>query len=269
MAVIYFNGDWINESALVISENNRSFRYGDGFFETISYKEFKALWLPYHFERIKQSAAITQITLPESFTLNYFEDTIAQIAQKNDLSDARIRFHIFRDGGGAYFPELDTAAFICTAKKLVFNDELQAIAHAVIYRENTKPHTPLSNVKSANALIYILASKFAASQHAADAIILNSSGRICEATSSNIFLIQGERIITPSLSEGCVNGIIRRIIIEKLNTIESEISEADLLMADAVFLTNTIKGICPVLKIGNIDFDTSKVKEVINQFSKL
>lgn len=269
MAIAFFNGDWIAENQLSITESNRSFRYGDGFFETIAYKEFKALWLPYHFERIKTSAKILQIALPDFFSFEYFEEIISLIAQKNDLSNARIRFHVFRDGAGTYLPETDKASFLCSAVPYSYTEHSKVVENVVIYRDNVKPKTPLSNVKSANALIYILAAKFAESQNAEDAIVLNSSGRICEAISSNVFLIHGDKITTPFLSEGCVSGIIRNILIGKLNATEAEISEADLLSADAIFLTNTIKGIRPVSKIGNKDFDTSKVKAIINLFSKL
>lgn len=269
MAIAFFNGDWIVENQLSITESNRSFRYGDGFFETIAFRNFNPLWLPYHFERIKQSATITQITLPESFTIDFFKEIISQVAQKNDLSNARIRFHIYRDGKGAYLPETDKAGLICSASHYTFSDQIYTIGNAMIYRDNVKALSPISNIKSANALVYILAAKFAQTQNADDAIIINTSGNICEATSANLFLIQGQKIITPPLSEGCVNGIIRQVLIQHMKIAEEKITETDLRNADSIFLSNTIKGICPVQSISDIKYNTKAAEKIATEFEKL
>jgi branched-chain amino acid aminotransferase len=269
MNTIWHNGNWIKENELSITESNRSFRYGDGFFETIAFRNFNPLWLPYHFERIKQSATITQITLPESFTIDFFKEIISQVAQKNDLSNARIRFHVFRDGAGTYLPETDKAAILCRAVPYSYSEPSKVIENVVIYRDNMKALTPISNIKSANALVYILAAKFAQTQNADDAIILNTSGNICETTSANLFLIQGQKIITPPLLEGCVNGIIRQVLIQHMKIAEEKITETDLRNADSIFLSNTIKGICPVQSISDIKYNTKAAEKIATEFEKL
>jgi branched-chain amino acid aminotransferase len=269
MAIAFYNGDWIAENQLSITESNRSFRYGDGFFETIAYKDFKALWVPYHFERIKTSAKILQIALPDFFSFEYFEEIISLIVQKNDLSNARIRFHVFRDGAGTYLPETDKAAILCRAVPYSYSEPSKVIENVVIYRDNMKALTPISNIKSANALVYILAAKFAQTQNADDAIILNTSGNICETTSANLFLIQGQKIITPPLLEGCVNGIIRQVLIQHMKIAEEKITETDLRNADSIFLSNTIKGICPVQSISDIKYNTKAAEKIATEFEKL
>jgi branched-chain amino acid aminotransferase len=79
-------------------------------------------------------------------------------------------------------------------------------------------------------------------------VLLNQSGNVCEAISSNLFVVINGAIYTPPLSEGCVAGIMRQLVIELASEVrqkvfETQLRPSDLLMADEVFLTNSIVGI--------------------------
>jgi branched-chain amino acid aminotransferase len=109
-----------------------------------------------------------------------------------------------------------------------------------LYNENCKSRGPLSNIKSGNALIYVLASIWAKNQNLYDALILNDLGNIIESTKANIFWTKGNVSYTPPLSEGCIAGVMREEIMSNELVIEKPCKINDLLEADSIFLTNTL-----------------------------
>lgn len=120
-----------------------------------------------------------------------------------------------------------------------------------LYTEQYKPCHDLSLVKSGNALLYTMAGIWAKEEGWDDVLLLNEHGCICEATGSNVFVVKGETVYTPALSEGCVDGVMRRHIITRLQHADYTLSETmvtieQLEQADAVFLTNAIQGIISV-----------------------
>jgi branched-chain amino acid aminotransferase len=109
-----------------------------------------------------------------------------------------------------------------------------------IYRENYKSRGPLSNIKSGNALIYVLASIWAKQHSLDDALLLNDLGNIIESTRANIFWTKDNICYTPPLSEGCIAGVMREEIMSKEMVIEKACKMGDLLNAESIFLTNAL-----------------------------
>jgi branched-chain amino acid aminotransferase len=131
-----------------------------------------------------------------------------------------------------------------------------------VYYENYKACTSLSNIKSGNALIYVMAAKFAADNNLNDVLILNEHGRIAEATSSNLFIIKKDTAYTPPLNEGPVAGVMRALLLAKATKLGIKVKEMpleikDLFEADECFLTNVIGGITSVHKFRNKVFKTT------------
>ena len=119
-----------------------------------------------------------------------------------------------------------------------------------IYPDARKSCNVFSNLKSANFLPYTMAALYAKENKLNDCLLLNNSGNIADATTANLFIIKDGMITTPALSEGCVNGVMRRHLLERLKMEnrsfkirESIITIDNLLHAEEVFLTNAIKGI--------------------------
>ena len=106
----------------------------------------------------------------------------------------------------------------------------------------------LSPIKSINAQLYVMAAIYASENNIDDCIITNSTGGAAEGISSNIFFIQKGILYTPSIDQGCVNGVMRKIIIEiakeaKIPVVECPVYKEELFDADELFLTNVIQGI--------------------------
>ena len=105
-----------------------------------------------------------------------------------------------------------------------------------------------SNLKSANFLPYVMAAKYANEKKLNDCLVNNIKGHIADATIANIFLVKNNLVITPAPGEGCVRGVMRKYLIEKIGTAGFEVREGvvtknDLETFDEVFLTNAMYGI--------------------------
>ncbi|HET7001561.1 MAG TPA: aminotransferase class IV, partial [Puia sp.] len=128
----------------------------------------------------------------------------------------------------------------------------------------------LSNLKTNNYLLNIVAAQFAKGNGYDDAVILNHRGNICEAGSSNIFLMQKGVLFTPALSQGCVAGTKRRELLERLPDLGFQVEETIITKemvheTEEVFLTNAIRGIMPVICIDNTYYTRELTTRLMQQ----
>jgi branched-subunit amino acid aminotransferase/4-amino-4-deoxychorismate lyase len=237
---------------------NRAFIYGDLLFETIRVMDGVAQLMGLHYNRLKQSAAV--LKYETNLTMNQFEQAVQQCVAESGLQKARVRFVLHRNATGFYTPDAHQTHYFAEA----FSWEVPAAQKpltAGVYTDNFKPCTELSSLKSGNGLLYVMAGIYARERGWDDAIILNEHGCICEATASNIFMVKQEKVYTPALTEGCVAGVMRAHTLSQLRHADYEVEETvismeQLLDADAVFLTNALRGISHVGSIGDKQFQS-------------
>lgn len=227
---------------------NRAFVYGDLLFETIRFSGGVLVNIDFHTKRLEQGAKLLGFDLPNTWGVNYLSDLILP---KINSYNSRIRLVMSRQGEGFYLPDNNSVIFYVEHWPLLPKKVL--VDNIDVFEGQHKACNSLSNLKSGNALIYVLASQYAAANHLDDALIMNQYGRLAEATSSNVFWIKNGVISTPPLTEGPVAGIMREVVMELalkkgflLQEIDLTIEE--LLVADECFLTNAINGIIMVNK---------------------
>ena len=141
-----------------------------------------------------------------------------------------------------------------------------------IYDEIRKPKNMLAEIKSANALLFVLAGIHKNKYHFDDCLLLNEQGNIIEATSSNVFLVKGNQLFTPPLEDACLPGIMRSLLLSIAEEAEIEVKQlsisiADLEVADEVFLTNAVSGIRWVLGYGPKRYFNQKAKFLIQKIN--
>jgi branched-chain amino acid aminotransferase len=229
---------------------NRAFIYGDLLFETIKIEQGKPMLSSLHYTRLTSSACLLKFDMQLSFET--FEQAIVDAL--NGQQTARVRFTLYRDSEGFYTPHTHKTAF--TIEVFPLPDKKNEGITIGLYTDLYKSCHELSNLKTGNALIYVMAGIWAKENGFDDAMLLNEHGCICEATSSNIFLVKNDKVFTPALTEGCVDGVMRSHIISQLKQGEYDIKETviameQLLDADHVFLTNAVQGIVPVKQFGS------------------
>jgi branched-subunit amino acid aminotransferase/4-amino-4-deoxychorismate lyase len=251
VSFINFNGEIVEANQPVFSHTNRAFRYGDAVFETIRLMGGEILYFEKHLVRLKSAMTYLGMQWHDDFNFQNLYLLIRHLDQVNQLKgNGRIRMEVFREDGGYYAPSSNKVSYLIEAHPL--NDKDYRLNETGLkvdfYHEVAKPISNLSNLKSSNALYYVMAAMYKQKAAIDDCIILNAAGNVAEAISSNIFIVVKGDVITPALNQGCVAGVMREVVIDLLkergkNIIESKFSSADIQKADEVFLTNVIDGI--------------------------
>lgn len=265
-----YNGKLFKEETPIVTAGSRGLRYGDGLFETMKMKNGLLLFSNEHFARLWKGLSVLQFTIPKHFDPEKLTQEILQLAQKNQHHKAaRIRLTLFRGEGGLYDAAHHLPQYIIETWPLPEgNGELNSNGLDIgICTSVKKSCDILSNLKTNNYLVYVMAALEAKSQKWNDAIVLNSFGRICDTTIANIFFIKNEMVYTPSLKEGGVAGVLRQYIIEQLRSSgfdcsEKEVTVEELLQADEVFLTNSIYNLRWVKSIGDKTFHNQLIQKI-------
>jgi branched-subunit amino acid aminotransferase/4-amino-4-deoxychorismate lyase len=246
-----YNGHLISIYEPMVSFANRAFRYGDALFETIRVVSGKIMFLTDHMRRIKLGMAMLRMNIPNELNADPISRLIQQLIQVNEIkSDVRIRFTVFRNEGGFYTPVSNDISFLIETEPLTDSGyNLNEIGYRVdVYHDIKKPKNKLATLKSGNALMYVLAGIYKKDIKLDDVILLNEDANICESVSSNIFFVKNGALYTPSLTEGCVEGVLRKQILDiaqrnRILCYEINIPLNTMLNSDEVFLTNAIQGV--------------------------
>jgi branched-chain amino acid aminotransferase len=272
MASINLNGKIYRAEEPVLFASNRSYRYGDGLFETMKVKNGELQLAGLHFERLFYCLRLLNYEVPVLFTPETITQQVIQLCTSNKCEKlARVRLSVFRGNGGLYDDD----------KKLNYLVECWPLSESVnrlnenglvidIYPDAAKSVDSFSNLKSANFLPYSLAAVYAKEKKLNDCLVLNCYGRIADSTIANIFLVTNNSIITPALSEGCVAGVMRKHLLGTLagtgySVMEQEVTAEQVEKADEVFLTNAINGIRWVKNFRNKEYSRTKTTEIYHQ----
>ena len=264
---INWNGKQTGSNHVNILPGNRSFRYGDGCFETMKMVNGNLLLQQYHFERLFSSMEQLKLTFPSNLHSHALLQQISELAESNGHRGfARIRLTIYREGDNnkqisseaGYL--IETMAGDKTTKQ--FNEQGLQLA---IYKDAQKSCDLFSSIKSNNYLPYTMAKIWANENKLDDSIVCNSFGRIADSSIANIFVVDNGIIKTPPLSEGCINGVMRRHLLaycraENLPFKEEPMTIEQLLNAAEIFLTNAIIGIKWVAKIDKSEYTNAVSK---------
>lgn len=255
---ILFNDEFVAADHAIIKSSNRGFKFGDGLFEFMRMCNGKLQFAEQHADRLRAGMKALKM---EGYALldEYFlRQKTAELLKKNKFNgNVRFRLTIYRDGEGLYTPSINKAGYVLEAIPLEQAQyELNKKGLIIdVYDEITKSINKLSNYKTSNALLYVMAGLFQKQHRLDEALILNQNGFLCESTSSNVFVVYQKQIYTPALSEGCVAGVMRSVVLQLAKThglplIEAQINPEILNEAEEVFVTNASGGIRWVMGYG-------------------
>lgn len=252
--MVILNGRLFEPGAPEVSLLNRSFKYGDGLFETIRVFRGNLLFMNDHFRRLTRGMHILGLEVEPDW-LNQVRADLRRSLLANGIDDhGRVRLHVYRSGVGAYAPVEDTPYYLIESYSLKEDSYQQAGGISIgVYPDWHLTPNPLSGCKSANALPYVLAARYARVQGWDESLMLGPNG-LAEASSSNLFIIRHQQLITPAEDSGCLPGVMRQVVMRVAREVripvkEKRISHRDLNQADEVFLTNVVRGIQPVAQI--------------------
>ena len=268
--MINFNGKILDESDQL--SNNRGFLYGDAVFETLKIVNNKILFWEDHYFRLMSSMRIIRLDIPETYTPEFLKENIIKIHQKKSLTgNSRVRITVFRYSSGKYRPESNTSSFIISSEEvresnyILNNGDYKVDLFKDFYLDNQL----ISSIKSNNKIINVVASIYSNENGLKNCILLNKDKMVVEFINSNIFTVNQGKIYTPKLSSGCLNGVMRKNLINilKLNSFEvfeEDISTFDLTKSDEIFGTNIIQGLFSVTNYRNKNYSNSISLKILN-----
>ncbi len=251
MLYINNNDEILENDSVTIKTGNRSYLYGDGVFESIRIIKGEPINLANHISRMLEGAKRIKMRPPSFFDEDFFRTRIIELIQKSAISDGgKCRISIDRSSGGTFKPESNEVEFYIEVYPTEISKfELNQKGIEVdIYTDLKKQKNTLSNFKTKNCLVYILAAITAKEKGLDDYLITNETGGILESSSANLFVVSNGVLYTPGLEEGCLAGTMRMQIINLaiangIKVYECNILPQNLLVADEIFLTNAITGI--------------------------
>ncbi|MEP3209752.1 MAG: aminotransferase class IV [Maribacter sp.] len=274
---VNFNGKLLPQSENFLNHENRGLRYGDALFEAIRVSGDKIFFWEAHYLRLMASMRILRMEIPMEFTMEFLEKEILKTIASNGLknSSARIRLTVFRNNGGLYLPETNEISYCIEAKVLPspFYVLEEATYEVELFKDFYVNADMLSTLKTNNKIINVVGSVFARENDYDNCILLNQNKQVVEFLNGNIFMVNGTTITTPPLQDGCLNGILRKQLIELLAKLpnyelkEISISPFDLQKADELLLTNSILGIRAVTKYRKKEFTNVVAKDLIGKLN--
>lgn len=258
---------WVDDRLLPatgphLSAFDRGFQLGDGVFETLRARAGRPTELPEHLERLRRSADGLSIELPADLAAR-ISGAIESLLQAEGLDgpegDASIRITVSRGvirargllpSAAASRPTVVVQAWPVTPAPA---GHLEHGLHLVPSSVRRDPSSPLSALKTTSRADYVHARLEARSLGADDALFLTIDGRLSEATSANIFIIQGSRLATPSLDCAVLPGTTREWLLRwapgaGLEAWQGALYTEDLLGADEAFLSSSVAGVLPVTR---------------------
>jgi branched-chain amino acid aminotransferase len=245
LSAVWFNGAFV-AGTLPLDAHDRGFLLGDGVFETVAVINHKPLWLDEHVQRMAHASTELGIAFNAEGTFT----GLTEVLKKSEVQCEVLRISLSRGkaahglAGNGTSPSLLITLDEFAAKNLFQSCRLK------VSQVRRNEFAPSSRLKTLSYIDGIAAAREVAAD-ADDALMLNTSGHVASATVANIFALQGDELVTPSLDQGILPGTTRHVLLSHakklgLKPVERTFSLEDLVRADAVFLCNSLRFIRPV-----------------------
>lgn len=263
MPFVNHNGLIHLQDEAIIHTQSRALRYGEGLIETMFFRGKTLRHFDLHYERLSNSLKELHFPPIEKFA---FEKELAKTIISNQNPEKgilRAEFYLCE----SLFELQFWIEFIPVKED---HEEWRKKGLILdISNKVLKCADSISHIKNSSRLLYVIAKHEAVHNGLDDMLICNPAGNLVESTHSNIFIVKGRDTYTPPLSEGCVNGVMRRFLLEKkelqgITLSEKNITKETLAEADEVFLTNAVRGIQPVDSINGKAYSNKATRYIFD-----
>lgn len=277
--MVNYNGQLLPQDSKFLNHRNRGLRYGDSLFETLRAVSGKIFFWEDHYLRLMASMRMLRMDIPMDFTMEFLEEKIQAVIAANELQEkaARIRLTVFRNDGGLYLPDTHAISYSIEANALKnpFYILEEGRYEVELFKDFYVNADMLSTLKTNNRILNVVGSIFARENDYDNCLLLNNDKQIVEALNGNLFLVKDGILKTPPLSDGCLNGIIRKKVMDVVHKLdnyelqESSISPFELQKADELFITNSISGIRPITQYRKKQFGLSVAKDLLGKLNAM
>ena len=246
--IVFLNGRFIDAGKAKISVFDHGFLFGDGVYETLRTYSGKIWQMREHLLRLRHSAGLLGIPVP--WTGKQISQWVYKVVRLNKFRESRIRITLTRGENYYDFIGAKKPTLCIQVSKLIPEPES-------VYKDGVKtisfPMTRLlPEAKSINLLPMILAQRAMQKRHAYEAMFVDTKKYVREGTITNVFIVKGCILTTPKT--GVLSGMTREAVVHvavKLGfkVIFKDFTLRRLVNSDEVFITNSPRGIIPVVQI--------------------
>ena len=277
--MINFNGTTIENNSKKLPLENRGYMWGDALFETLKVVNSKILFWEDHYFRLMASMRILRMEIPMSFTMEFLETEILKTIEANNLnaSTVKVRFNVDRGEGGEFLPTKKSINYSIETEKLEGDSylivETSNLYSVDLFKDYFTAPGLLNSLNTNNKIINVLGSIYAKENDLDNCLLLNTDKNLIGALNGNLFLVNDDKIKTPPILDGCINGIMRKQIMELIkNSHDFQIEEAsisvfELQKADELFITNVIQGIKPVITYRKKNYGTKVSQDLLKRLN--
>jgi branched-chain amino acid aminotransferase len=257
--IIAMNFEIVDPSEAKVSVMDRSFLYGDSVYEVVrTYGGTRLFMLDRHFARLLKSSGRIGLEIP--FSLPQLEKHLSECVRAAQNPDSYVRVVVSRGADTRFnlIPAegISPLTVVYVDSVPVFPDSYysEGIPISLVNVRRNLIAAVDPNTKTGNYMNNMLALMESQKSGAVEAIMLNHDGNVTEATTSNVFMVKGDVVMTPAVSSGLLEGVSRALLkdVMQKNGIafqEKAISEAEFRSADEIFITGTIKEVMPVSRM--------------------
>ncbi len=258
----YLNGEYVKQDEAKISPFDHGFLYGLGVFETLRTYDGHPFLLDDHLARL--NGALKELQINYTANRKDVKSIVDLLLEKNDLEDAYIRFNVSAGIGEVGlqvegYNDPTVIVFVKPLPKLVEGLEKEAI---ILEHRRNSPEGA-TRLKSHHFLNNVIGKREIGGNPTVEGVFLNKEGYLAEGVTSNLFWVKDDKLFTPSVETGILDGVTRRFILELANChgIQSEIGyyqPEEIEVCDEAFITNSVQEIVPLSKINNISLPGNK-----------
>lgn len=243
--LVWINGALVPAVDATVSVFDHGLTVGDGVFETIKAVDGQPFATRRHLDRLRRSAAGLGLEVPVDDAA--LRQAIDDVLASHHLPFARVRITV--TGGAAPLgSERGTGAptIVVVAGPMAPAAPTTAVA-VVPWPRNERG--AVAGIKTTSYAENVVALAFAKERGCSEALLLTTTGLLCEGTGSNVFVVVDGELRTPPLSSGCLAGVTRELVLEVTDAVEADVSLADVERADEVFLTSTGRDVQAVHRV--------------------
>jgi branched-chain amino acid aminotransferase len=255
---VYIDGEVFDGPAARVPVVDHGLLYGDGVFEGMRALRGKPFRLEAHMERLSHGARALHLALPGGVA--HMREVVCKTLAAHGGDDVYLRLIVTRGDGplGVDPTTCPQPRVICIVDTIqLYSESKRAQGLALVTSSLRRPSADVLDprVKSLNYLNNVLAKAEARQRQADEALLLNALGHVAEASVANVFAVRGGRLLTPPTTDGALDGITRRTVLELAVALGipcevRTLGRMDLFAADEAFLTGTGAGI---LRIASLD----------------
>lgn len=220
--------------------------FGLGVFETIWVKQNTAVFLDEHLDRLKKSALFFNFLLDETSADEWIrlrKQEIFEYLNNNPMENGVLKL------------TLSDKNLSLTSRKNTYTREQYEKGFALDYSKILRNETsPFTYMKTLNYADNILEKRLVRQRGYDEPVFLNTKGELSEGATTNLFFVSGEKLFTPALSCGLLDGILRQYVLKNYQVEECIIKPEQISDFDEMFVTNSLLGIMPVYRLGEHEF---------------